>query len=102
MALSNANGASTAQEVDSLKEDNHDRDEEIRQLSSLLEIKEEVAEGSGGGGGRGRGEWEISSVEVVHAKLEEEKISAEDMLRNLQVCGTRLRPCLYATTICPY
>ena len=93
MELSNADGAGTVQQVDSLKQDIHERDEEIRQLTCLLETREDVAEGCGGGGGVG----ESSPLEVeasdVRAKLEEEKdkkMKAEEELKNLQVCGTWL------------
>ena len=38
--------ATTDQEVDSLKQDVHDRDEEVRRLTRLLEAEEEVEEAS--------------------------------------------------------
>ena len=90
MELANADGAETAQEVDSLKRDVCDRDEEIRRLTNLLETKEEVAEGRGAGeeGRRGVEEVELSDV---RAKLEEEKDSrmrAEEELMTIQVCIT--------------
>ena len=97
MELSNADGASTVQQANSLKQDIHKGDEEIRRLTSLLETREDVAEGSGGGGGGGGEEGESSPVEVeasdMKAKLEEEKdkrMKAEEELKNLQVCGTWL------------
>ena len=84
--LPNADGVGAAQKVDSLKRDVHDRDEEIRRLTNLLETKEEVAEGRGAGeeGRRGVEEVELSDV---RAKLEEEKDSrmrAEELM-NVQV-----------------
>ena len=91
MELANADGAGTVQEVDSLKRDVRDNDEEIRRLTNLLETKE-VAEGRGAGeeGRRGVEEVELSDV---RAKLEEEKDSrmrAEEELMNVQVCITWL------------
>ena len=88
--LPKADEASTVQHMDSLKQDVHDRDEEIRRLTSLLQTKEEMAEGRGGGGERGGGEVELSDVK---AKLEEEKdrrLRSEEELKNLQVCATWL------------
>ena len=92
MELANADGAGTVQEVNSLKRDVCDKDEEIRRLTNLLETKEEVAEGRGGGeeGRRGVEEVELSDA---RAKLEEEKDSrmrAEEELMNVQVCITWL------------
>ena len=92
MELAIADGAGTAQEVDSLKRDVLDRDEEIRRLTNLLETKEEVAEGRGVGeeGRRGVEEVELSDM---RAKLEEEKDSrmrAEEELMNVKVCITWL------------
>ena len=92
MELANADGAGTVQEVDSLKRDVRDKDEEIRRLTNLLETKEEVAEGRGAGeeGRRGVEEVELSDV---RAKLEEEKDSrmrAEEELMSVQVCITWL------------
>ena len=87
--LPKADEASTVLHMDSLKQDVHDRDEEIRRLTSLLQTKEEMA-GRGGGGERGRGELELSDVK---AKLEEEKdrrLRSEEELKNLQVCATWL------------
>ena len=82
--LPEADEASTAQKLDSLKQDVHNRDEEIRRLTSLLKTKEEVAEGRGGEGER---EVELSDVK---AKLEEEKdgrMRSEEELKSLQVCA---------------
>ena len=87
MELANADGAGTAQEVDSLKRDVLDRNEEIRRLTNLLETKEEVAEGRGAGEEERRGVEEVE-LSDVRAKLEEEKDSrmrAEEELMNVQV-----------------
>ena len=89
--LPKADEASTVQHMDSLKQDVHDRDEEIRRLTSHLQTKEEMAEGRGGGEREG-GEVELE-LSDVKAKLEEEKdrrLRSEEELKNLQVCGTWL------------
>ena len=91
--LPKADGARTVQHVDSLKQDVHDRDEEIRRLTSLLETKKEVAQGRGGGGGGGGGGEEAVELSDLKAKLEEEKdrrMRSEEKLKNLQVCASWL------------
>ena len=102
-------GASTIQQVDSLNQDIHERDEEIRRLISLLEAREDVAEGSGGGGGGGGGEGESGHMEMeisdVRAELEEEKdkrMRAEEELKNLQVCGIWLPCCVHIIIVSLY
>ena len=98
MELPKSDESSIALEMDSLKQDVQNRDEEIVRLAGLLEKKEEVTGNLGGGGRAGLGEeGERSRVEVqasdVRAKLEEEKdkrMKAEEELKNLQVCDTWL------------
>ena len=93
--LPNADGASTAQEVDSLKQDVQDRDEEIKRLTGLLEAREEMAVGGGGGrggaGGGGGGEggsgeegWEESDLRARLEEAEDRRMRAEEELKNLQ------------------
>ena len=88
--LPKADEASTVQHMDSLKQDVHDRDEEIRRLTSLLQTKEEMAEGRGGGGERGGGEVELSDVKAMLEEEKDRRLRSEEELKNLQVCGTWL------------
>ena len=99
MELPKSDESSRALEMDSLKQDVQNRDEEIIRLAGLLKTKEEVTGnlGGGGGGGGGGGEGESSHMEVeasdMRAKLEEEKdkkMKAEEELKTLQVCDTWL------------
>ena len=90
--LPNADGASTAKEIDSLKQDVQDRDEEIKQLTSLLEAREEMVVGGGGGrggggggeGGSGEEEWEESDLRARLEEAEDRRMRAEEELKNLQ------------------
>ena len=91
--LPNADGASTAKEVDSLKQDVQDRDEEIKQLTSHLEAREEMVVGGGGGrggaGGGGEGGsdeegWEESDLRARLEEAEDRRMRAEEELKNLQ------------------
>ena len=92
--LPNADGASTAKEIYSLKQDVQDRDEEIKRLTSLLEAREEMAVGGGGGGrggagGGGEGGSDEEGLEEsdLRARLEEaedRRMKAEEELKNLQ------------------
>ena len=93
MELPNADGASTAQEVDSLKQDVQDRDEEIKRLTSHLEAREEMVVGGGGGrGGAGGGGlggsdeegWEESNLRARLEEAEDRRMRAEKELKNLQ------------------
>ena len=92
--LPNADGASTAKEIDSLKQDVQDRDEEIKRLTSPLEAREEMAVGGGGGGrgeaggggegGSGEEEWEESDLRARLEEAEDRRMRAEEELKNLQ------------------
>ena len=91
--LPNADGASIAQEVDSLKQDVQDRDEEIKRLTSLLEAREEMVVGGGGGrgggggggeGGSGEEEWEESDLRARLEEAEDRRMRAEEELKDLQ------------------
>ena len=83
--LPNADGASTAKEIDSLKQDVKDRDEEIKRLTSLLEEREEMAVGGGGGeGGSGEEGWEESDLRARLEEAEDRRMRAEEELKNLQ------------------
>ena len=92
--LPNADGASTAQEVDSLKQDILDRDEEMKRLTGLLEAREEMAVGGGGGGrggaggggegGSGEEGWEESDLRARLEEAEDKRMRAEEELKNLQ------------------
>ena len=91
--LPNADGASTVKEIDSLKQDVQDRDEEIKRLTSLLEAREEMAVrggggrgGAGGGGEGGSGEegWEESDLRARLEEAEDRRMRAEEELKNLQ------------------
>ena len=93
MELPNADGASTAKEIDSLKQDVQDRDEEIKRLTSLLEAREEMAVGGGGGrvgaggggeGGSGEEDWEASDLRARLEEAEDRRMRAEEELKNLQ------------------
>ena len=95
MELPNADGASIAKEVDSLKQDVQDRDEEIKRLTGLLEAREEMAVGGGGGrGGAGGGEggeggsgeegWEESDLRARLEEAEDRRMRAEEELKDLQ------------------
>ena len=97
MELPKSDESSRALEMDSLKQDVQNRDEEIIRLAGLLKTKEVTGNRGGGGGGGGGVEGESSHVEVeasdMRAKLEEEKdkkMKAEEELKTLQVCGTWL------------
>ena len=91
-----ADGASTAKEIDSLKQDVLDRDEEIKRLTSHLESREEMVVGGGGGrggggGGGGGGEggsgeegWEESDLLARLEEAEDRRMRAEEELKNLQ------------------
>ena len=92
--LPNADGASTAKEIDSLKQDILDRDEDIKRLTSHLEAREEMAVGGGGGGrgggggggegGSGEEEWEESDLRARLEEAEDRRMRAEEELKNLQ------------------
>ena len=91
--LPNADGASTAKEIDSLKQDVLDRDEEIKQLTSHFEAREEMAVGGGGGrggaggggeGGSGEEGWEESDLRARLEEAEDRRMRAEEELKNLQ------------------
>ena len=91
--LPNADGASTAKEIYSLKQDVQDRDEEIKRLTSPLEAREEMAVGEGGGrgggggggeGGSGEEEWEESDLRARLEEAEDKRMRAEEELKNLQ------------------
>ena len=91
--LFNADGASTAKEIDSLKQDVQDRDEEIKRLTSPLEEREEMAvrggggkggAGEGGEGGSGEEEWEESDLWARLEEAEDRRMRAEEELKNLQ------------------
>ena len=91
--LPNADGASTAKEIDSLKQDVLDRDEEIKRLTSHLEAREEMAVGGGGGrvgaggggeGGSGEEGWEESDLLARLEVAEDRRMRAEEELKNLQ------------------
>ena len=82
--LPNADGASTAKEIDSLKQDVQDRDEEIKRLTSPLEEREEGAGGGGGEGGSGEEGWEESDLRARLEEAEDKRMRAEEELKNLQ------------------
>ena len=75
--------------MDSKKQDICDRDEEIRQLTNLLETKEMA--GGGGGevvGGNGRSdheeEFEMSDLRAKLEEAEDRRMRAEEELKILQ------------------
>ena len=82
--LPNADGASTAKEIDSLKQDVQDRDKEIKRLTSPLEEREEGAGGGGGEGGSGEEGWEESDLRARLEEAEDRRMRAEEELKNLQ------------------
>ena len=81
--LPSAEGVSTAREVDSLKQEIQDKDEEIKRLTTLLKAMEEMAGGEGEGGSSYM-EWEVSDMRATLEDAVDRRMRAEEELKNLQ------------------